>query len=116
MGDFLCGLCEHEAASRVGAVEAAAREIVEQGFVIELGIVAAEREFEAVLALGSTVTLARSAAHFVEDGRHVAQKRDFGRLGSRGGRGEEEAPSANTGKKYARKRALAGSSPPHQSR
>ena len=93
MRHFLGRLGEHQAAPGIGAIEAAAREIVKQGLVIELGIVAAEGELEAVLALGRAVAGAGGAAHLIEDGRDVAQKRDFGRFG---GDGEARSRAART--------------------
>ncbi len=89
MRHFLGWLSEHEAASRVGAIEPPAREIVEQGLVIELRIVAAQGELEAVLALGRAVTRSRGAAYLIEDGRYVAQECDLGRVGGEG-RGDEK--------------------------
>ncbi len=96
MRHFLGGLGEHEAAPRVGAIEPPAREIVEQGFVVELRIVAAQGELEAVLALGRAVTRSRGAAHLIEDGRYVAQERDFGRVGGEG-RGDEKRANTASG-------------------
>jgi len=58
VGHLLRRLSEHEAARRVGTIEAAARQIVQQRLVIELRIVAAQRELEPVLALGGSMTRA----------------------------------------------------------
>ena len=52
---LLCRLGEHQAAAGIGAIEAAAGEIVEQRLVVELRIVAAQRELEPVLPLGRAV-------------------------------------------------------------
>ena len=77
--DLLRRFGEHQAARRLGAIEAAAGEIVEQRFVIELRIVAAQRELETVLPLGRAVAGARCAADFIEDRRDVAQEGRIGR-------------------------------------
>ena len=76
MRDLLRRLGEHQAAAGIGAVEAAARQIVEQRFVIELRIVAAQRKLEAILSLGRAVTRTGRATRFVENRRDVAQERD----------------------------------------
>src|SRR5207247_979536 len=77
---LLGGLGKHQAAGRVGAVEAAAGEVVEERFVVKLGVVAAQREFETIFTLGGSVAGPRGAAHFVQYGRDVAEKSDFGWL------------------------------------
>ena len=77
---------EHQGAGGLGAVEAPSRHVVEQGLVVELGVVAAQRELEAVLALGGAVAGALRAADLVHHGQHVADEgHRFG--GGRGGRG-----------------------------
>ena len=53
---------QHQAAFRGGAVEAPAVEVVGQGAVVEQRIVAAQRQLEAVLALGRAVAGAGVAA------------------------------------------------------
>ena len=69
--DFLRRFCEHQALAGIGAVEAPARQVVEQRFVIELRIVSAQRKLEAVLSLRRTVTGAGRASGFVENRRDV---------------------------------------------
>ena len=79
-------LGEHQRTGGLGAVEAPSRHVVEQGLVVELGVVAAQRELEAVLALGGAMAGARGAADLVHDWQHVADEgHRFG--GGRGGRG-----------------------------
>ena len=81
---FLGGLGEHQAAARIGPVEAASGKIVEQRLVVEFRVVTAQRELEAVLAFGRSVTGARRAADLVEDRRDIAQECDLFRpLGKR---------------------------------
>ena len=79
MRDLLRRLGQHQAPAGIGAVEAAARQIVEQRFVIELRIVSAQGELEAVLSLGRAMTGAGRASGFVENRRDVAQKRHTAR-------------------------------------
>jgi hypothetical protein len=76
MGYLLRGLSQHQAARRFGAIEPAAGEIVEQGLVVELRVVAAQRQLESVLAFGRAVARTRRAARLVQNGRDIAQKRD----------------------------------------
>ena len=89
MGHLLGGLGEQEAAAGIGAIEPAAGEVVEQRFVVELRVVAAEGKFEAVLAFGGAVAGAGGAAGLVEHGGDVAQERDGG-LGRDGGDASEQ--------------------------
>ncbi len=77
MRHLLRGLGEHQAAAGIGAIEAAAGEIVEQRFVVELRIVAAQRELESVLAFRRAVAGARRAAHLIQDRRDIAEKRNL---------------------------------------
>ncbi len=56
------------------AIEAASGKIVQQRLIIELGIVAAQRELESVLAFRRAVARARRAADLVQDRRHIAQE------------------------------------------
>src|ERR1039457_2898284 len=60
-------LGQHQAARRVGTIETAAGQIVEESFVVELRVVAAKRELKAILALGCAVTCSGSAGCFVLD-------------------------------------------------
>ena len=78
---LLRGLGEHQAACRIGAIEAAAGQIVEQRFVIELGIIPAKRELESVLPLRRAVAGSRSATYFVQHRLHIANKADLRGLG-----------------------------------
>ena len=79
-------LGEHQRARGLGAVEAPAGHVVEQRLVVELRIVAAQRQLEAVLALGRAVAGARGAADLVHRGQDVADEGDGGRgVGGRGG-------------------------------
>ena len=80
-------LGEHQRARGLGAVEAAAGHVVEERLVVELRVVAAERELEAVLALGRAVAGARGAADLVHRGEDVADEGDGGRGGAGAVRG-----------------------------
>ena len=74
MGHLLGGLGQHQAAGRIGAIEAAARHVVEERLVVEAGIVAPQRELEAVLPLGRAVADALGATHLVDDRQDVLQE------------------------------------------
>ena len=76
MGDLLGGLGEHETVGRLGAVEATTGKVIEQRLEIKLRVIAAQGEFEAVLAFGSAVTGAGGATRLVENGCYVTQEGD----------------------------------------
>ena len=61
-----------EPAARIGAVETASGEIIEQGFVIELRVVTAQRKLEPVLTFGRAVTGAGCTAGLIQNGRDIA--------------------------------------------
>ena len=65
VGDLLGWLGEHEALPWVRAIEAATAEVVEEGLVVEFRVIAAEREFETVLAFSRAVTGTGGAADLV---------------------------------------------------
>ena len=73
-------LQQDEAASRIGAIETAAGDVVDQAVVVKLRIIAAQRQLEAVLPLGGAVAGPGGAADFVQDGLDVAHERDRARL------------------------------------
>src|SRR4029078_13583492 len=66
---------EHQALAGIGAVEAASRQVVEQRFVVELRIVSAQGELEAVLPLGGAMARPSRADDFVENRRDVTEER-----------------------------------------
>ena len=80
-------LGEHQRARGLGAVEAPAGHVVQQRLVVELRVVAAQRQLEAVLALGRAVAGARGAADLVHGGQDVADEGDGLGVGSGGGCG-----------------------------
>ena len=68
---------QHQARVRGGAVEAAACQVVGQRTVVEDGVVAAERQFETVLAVGAAVAGAGVAADARHGRHHVADETDL---------------------------------------
>ena len=86
VGDLHRRLGEHQRARGLGAVEAPAGHVVQQRLVVELRVVAAQRQLEAVLALGGAVAGTRGAADLVHRGQDVADEGDGGcGVGGRGG-------------------------------
>ena len=75
MGNGLGRLGYHQALGGRGAVDPAAGNFIKQGGVVELRVISAQRQLEAVLALGRTVAGARRASDLVENRHDVAHKR-----------------------------------------
>ncbi len=77
VGNGTGGLEQHQALFRSDAVEAPAFQVVGQAAVIAQRIVAAQRQLEAVLALGRPVAGAGIAAHARQGRHHVPDKADL---------------------------------------
>ena len=86
-------LGQHQASGGHRSVEAPAGDFKQQGAIVELGVVAAQGQFETVLALSRAVARPGSASGVVEHGHHVTQEGDAAliRRGRRNGsRGNSE--------------------------
>ncbi len=83
MRDGACRFEQHQALIRSGAIESTSPDIVGQGSMIVEGVIPAEREFEAVLAVLRAVTRPGVATHAAEHGLNIANKADLARLVSR---------------------------------
>ena len=68
------GFCQNQARFRIGQRHAPSHRLPGQGVVIDVRIVSAKSELEAVLAGERSVARAGIAAHFGEDGNHVVSE------------------------------------------
>ena len=74
MRDSSGRLEQHQAAGRIAGNDAPAKCTTSESEKIAFVVIAAEREFKAVLASSRTVTSARAATIFSQDGLHVIAK------------------------------------------
>ena len=86
-------LLQHQGIVDIHPVEPASAEIVDQRLVVDLGIVSAQRQLEAILALGRAVTGALVATGPCQDGFDFADESDRRAGESRHGHGQTRRSS-----------------------
>ena len=97
------GFQQHQTLLHVHAVETPAREVVDKRLIIVFGIVAAQREFEAVFPFGRPVAGAGIATELAENGLDVTCEMDFRDYGILDGDGNLrlERPDGNRYLRFA---------------